>query len=313
MFTFSICTYNHSKYIIQHLESIKYIINEYSHEQKTHLLICDDYSTDDTIYKIEKWLDKNSDIFKKHKLVKSKINQGTVNNFKTLISNIETPYFKLLAGDDIYNKYDVVNRYSSKNLIVGFSLPFNLSKNNYFEDIQSNYFTRQRMFLLNNNSNFFKRYIIANNSLSAPGMGYNIEWLKDEDLNNYFNEIKYIEDRPLWYFIFKNKKINIELELTPYVLYRTNVGVTSKSSKFHQEYLNDLKKIDKLFFKDTGYANKFFKKLYFKILFNIYKKNIFSYSKKISRYESNIKSNFTEYQKHIDFIINKAEGFESEN
>ncbi|EEG87027.1 hypothetical protein PROPEN_00696 [Proteus penneri ATCC 35198] len=111
-------------------------------------------------------------------------------------------------------------------------------------------------------------------------MGYNIEWLKDEDLNNYFNEIKYIEDRPLWYFIFKNKKINIELELTPYVLYRTNVGVTSKSSKFHQEYLNDLKKIDKLFFKDTGYANKLFKKLYFKILFNIYKKIYFHIQKK---------------------------------
>ncbi|MEX9216010.1 glycosyltransferase [Providencia rettgeri] len=312
MFTFSICTYNHSNYIVQHLESIKFIINTYSYHEKTSLLVCDDCSSDDTIEKVNFWINKNHSLFKKIKVVKSNTNQGTVLNFKRLIDNIDTPYFKLLAGDDVYNKYDIVKRYSSKNLIIGFSLPFNLNNNDYFDNICNNYFTRQKMFLLNNNFKFYKKYILANNSFSSPAMGYNIEWLKEYNIYGKYENIKYIEDRPLWNFLFTKKKFEVELELIPYVLYRNNVGVTSKNNTLHHEYLKDLETIDKLCYSKKNIFDKLFKKVLFRIIFYIYKYIPLASSKKMWAYKKSITNNFHDYQLHLDMLIDKSKRFESE-
>ena len=70
MFGFITITYNHEKYIIEHLESIKFQIESYSLNEVT-LLVCDDCSTDNTIELISKWTSKYEWLFKDIQIIRS--------------------------------------------------------------------------------------------------------------------------------------------------------------------------------------------------------------------------------------------------
>lgn len=63
-FTFFTLSFNQEKYIIQHLESIKYQIETYGAEYLIHYIICDDSSSDKTIYYAKKWLERNKRLFR---------------------------------------------------------------------------------------------------------------------------------------------------------------------------------------------------------------------------------------------------------
>ena len=60
MFTFISITYNHEKYIIEHLESIKYQILQYGKNEKVCFILSDDCSTDNTLLITQQWLKINS-------------------------------------------------------------------------------------------------------------------------------------------------------------------------------------------------------------------------------------------------------------
>lgn len=120
VFTFLSITYNHEKYIIQHLESIKNQIGQYGKDIEFQLIISDDCSSDNTIPLVKKWLETNSNLFAHLDILESTINQGTCKNYTKGIREIKGDFFKALAGDDVFtnesiflavellNKYDIV-------------------------------------------------------------------------------------------------------------------------------------------------------------------------------------------------------------
>ncbi|WP_288927434.1 glycosyltransferase, partial [uncultured Trichococcus sp.] len=59
MFTFVAITYNHEKYIIEHLESIKYQIENFSKGKQVNLVISDDGSMDNTMLYAQQWIERN--------------------------------------------------------------------------------------------------------------------------------------------------------------------------------------------------------------------------------------------------------------
>ena len=63
-FTFISITFNHSKYILDHLESIKKVIDLYAKDTAVDLIISDDYSTDDTLAIANDWINNNRYLFR---------------------------------------------------------------------------------------------------------------------------------------------------------------------------------------------------------------------------------------------------------
>ena len=48
-FTFIVITYNHEEFILEHLESIKFLINHYGHGINFTISVADDASKDNTL------------------------------------------------------------------------------------------------------------------------------------------------------------------------------------------------------------------------------------------------------------------------
>ena len=102
-FTFLALACNHEKYIIEHLESIKYLVECYGSSINCKLIINDDYSKDRTIELIDGWLSQNLSLF--HTVVKlyNKNNLGTCTSLINMLSHVDTAYLKLTACDDVYS------------------------------------------------------------------------------------------------------------------------------------------------------------------------------------------------------------------
>ncbi|MGL5485106.1 MAG: glycosyltransferase [Shewanella sp.] len=102
-FTFASLVYNHSDYIIEHLESIKYQIEKYANGAKVKLVISDDGSTDSSLEKINAWLLHNDSLFYKSIIIGDGVNKGVGYSFTSIWEHIEEEPFKILAGDDVYS------------------------------------------------------------------------------------------------------------------------------------------------------------------------------------------------------------------
>ena len=103
-FTFGMLTYNQEDYVIEHLESIKYQILNFGKDVKAYFVLSDDASKDNTVKYVEMWTEANKDLFAGIKIVAKKNNAGIVQNFLTMLNNIHTSHYKILAGDDLYYK-----------------------------------------------------------------------------------------------------------------------------------------------------------------------------------------------------------------
>jgi len=91
-----IITYNSSDYVIKTLESTK--SQSY---RNLELIISDDFSTDDTVEKIRKWLSLNNHYFTRTKLVEAFKNTGIPGNVNRGIKVSNGVWIKIIAGDDI--------------------------------------------------------------------------------------------------------------------------------------------------------------------------------------------------------------------
>ncbi|MFM5798075.1 glycosyltransferase [Aeromonas caviae] len=321
MFTFVSISYNHSDYIVQHLESIKYQIEKYGDEIECEYILCDDNSKDDTVALAECWLKKNEKLFKRYLIAKSSENLGTVKNYLNAISLISTKYCKITASDDIYSKNNIFDAYLSDSIVINFSLPFSSHENNVSTfNSTSRYYDKARLFLMCRTKFFLESYIKYDGSLSGPATYYPTKYLKDDSLSDYLSKYKYVEDRPLWRYLFLNKKLGggVEFRFEPLVYYRTSVGVTSKNSPAHQLFKKDCE----LLARDSSYICRMPKYLNpFNYLFRlistisiiigfIQKK---TFSGKVFYFETTIMNENLKAEAHLKEIIFKAECFKIKN
>lgn len=219
-FTFAILCYNHSDYIVIHLESIKYQILTYGKGIKCNLIITDDHSRDDSVKKIERWLLLNQEIFNSILILKNPINRGTCYCTKVILKNLNTQYFKLTAGDDFYsssNIFDFVNKEPHFDLLSGLPLRMKnekiyLSK---FEIIC--YLASEHIY---KTSSLIKR--LSNVSIiNAPNLFYAGPLVKKTEVQSILDDFDVTEDLPLQIAIAENKpKAKLISKKTPIVIYR---------------------------------------------------------------------------------------------
>ena len=89
--------YNHEKYIVQCLDSI--LTNRVP---DIELIICDDFSSDNSVEIVEQWLNRNADCFENTQLIRHAKNEGVTASLNELISLCRGDIISPLASDDYY-------------------------------------------------------------------------------------------------------------------------------------------------------------------------------------------------------------------
>jgi len=235
-FVFVTLTFNHQKFIIEHLESIKYQILNYATSIKIKLIIADDCSSDLTIKYVKAWCEVNSKLFDEIIIKDQDINIGTCKNYTNIWKEIDSKYFKITAGDDIYSFENVfrISQFSINYDIVSTHPLFIVNSNILLNKIYS-------LALIASNSiykNFYNR--IRNvHVLNPPSLFYNSKILTNQEIFTFVRSYNLIEDLPLQLKmseIFKPLSFHHTDEI--YIYYRR----TSNSAYIVKNYLFELDK-----------------------------------------------------------------------
>lgn len=258
-FSFLVLAYNHEKYIIEHLESIKFLVVNYGCNIKVDLIISDDASKDKTVEYIDNWIELNNSTFNNIVRLYNDKNIGTCACVLNLLDMVNTDACKLTAGDDVYSYEDIFSAVIAENgvsIISGIPLHIYdscLSKNKWeiFNIISTQEVYKQQPIL-----NRFKFLSVHN----APNIIYALPYLKNEKVLQSLKKFDVVEDWPLQLSISSTFESTDFSQLNKVlVYYRRTVG--SAYIVANQRFLNDKISIyNKLVENEVG----FFKKLLMK-------------------------------------------------
>lgn len=255
MITFLTISYNQEDLIIEHMESIKYQIENFGKNEEFKYILSDDCSKDNTVNIVKQWIKANSTLFKEVKILTSEENQGVVRNYLRASSHIDTKVFKILAGDDLYYKNNIFEVIENYDVVfspiitfgeMGIKDTLNVNKLLMYKDLE-------------NLKKLFKIY----NCFNAPGSFFSKEVVNDKGLRQYLSNFKWIEDAPQWYYLLNNKTdLKIDIKFNPYILYRVSEGISvnktnSKYDEFFKEQKMMLKKMGFKINKYPKYINPF--------------------------------------------------------
>lgn len=233
MFTFLAITYNHEKYIIEHLESIKYQIETYGEGIKVQLIVADDCSKDNTTSLVNKWIEVNGYLFDDIVLLFNETNLGTVRNVINGFREISGDSFKLLAGDDLYNVYNIFEVDSLYECEMAGSYPIAITT--YYEvhrKLTGFYHYRQSLSKNKTGEQIFKKISQRKGPLMAPGMFYKTHIIKNENMYEHMKKRKFLEDVMMWQYLFSMREPVAQYKDVgkPYIMYRTVVGVSQNEN-----------------------------------------------------------------------------------
>ena len=304
-FTFGVLCYNQENFILEHLESIRYQIENYGKGYEINLVIADDCSTDSTVVVAKKWVSKYRKLFKDVDILVPEKNQGIVKNEIALLKSIKTNNFKTLAGDDLYYKNNVIQCNEDCDITITKVARFNngkivdCSEDSIFKQILHSDYPAMLV----------SECLKYSNCLEAPGVFYNQNLLTDE-LFDILNEYSWIEDVPMWNYMFSQDGIMVDVSSEIYVIYRDDVGISNNPNHSKREgFLEDCKKIESEIFVN----NKFPKKQLFRWKKSIKKKLIAAYyerrSDKLTDFKNNKEKLYVEGDAYLKEICNRVAAF----
>jgi glycosyltransferase involved in cell wall biosynthesis len=319
-FTFIVITYNHEKYILEHLESVKYQMINFGKDIVCNIIVADDGSKDRTVELTKFWFEQNSDLFNNIRIIADGLNRGTCKNLSLALNYLETDKCKLTAGDDVYsceNLFVEFDKVNDADILSGLSLNLINKKiiNSNF-DIFNIYATN----IVYKKSDYNDR-LKKINFFNAPSIVYNVNALKNSEVINFMEQFKVTEDYPLHikmseiYTPLKFKQIDKifvyyrRTDNSTYII-RNDIFSNDKMAIFKYLINNEKNFLNKILLKNRLFCfnllNKYLKKIFnlnvyiygLKILLNYY-----SINKKIK----SIEINYDKYQSHYDSISNNAD------
>ena len=191
-----VMTCNHKDYILEHLESIKYLVGSYAECIDIDLIINDDCSIDDTCFLIDQWLKINKDIFRYTETIYNSTNLGTCASVKNALDRMKADRCKITAGDDVYsyeNIFTLSNFGFQISMLSGRALFLhgdNLGFNRW-----SNILATATQIIYENDSLLYRlKHLSYNNS---PNTLYSRECLLDSEVLAYLERFDVVEDWPL--------------------------------------------------------------------------------------------------------------------
>jgi len=239
-FSFLAVAYNHEKYIIEHLESIKYLVESYGSGINCKLIINDDCSKDRTVELIDGWLHQNPSLF--HAVIKlyNKDNLGTCASVINMLAHVDTPYLKLTACDDVYsfeNIFEYMVLEDEVAILSGYPLgliggELSLNKKDIFSMTASD--------VIYSNQPLTDRFKFLSNS-NAPNIFYNHKYLTDERVISFLKNFDVVEDWPIQIAISENFPSTKYKQIDKvFVYYRRTLGSTYlvAGNRFYEDKCN---------------------------------------------------------------------------
>lgn len=225
-FTFMVLAFNHQNYIIEHLESIKYLVEFHGSNWEVELIISDDCSTDNTLELIRSWTYKNKIFFSKVEIIANQINQGTCACVINMLQFVNIQKCKLTAGDDIYsfeNIFELSKMDKSVGIMSGRVL--------YLTDDRLNKqklstFLESATDIIYRNSSMYNRFVNFSFN-NAPNIIYKTRCLTELATFEYLKNFDVVEDWPIQIAIARNfpeKRFKLINECLVY--YRRTQGST---------------------------------------------------------------------------------------
>ena len=195
--TFVVLAYNHSGSILEHLESIAFLINKYHQAGNVDLVISDDASKDSTVAEARLWLSHNRDLFRNVAEYYGMANVGTCQSFLRATENIKTTHVKVTGGDDVYsdeNIFEVV-RASAGAKIIG-SLPlvlidgvlYRFHKFNLIHAVANAVYEGRR----------FRENLVGLGCIYTPGLIYSSDLICDQRVRDFVATCHLVEDFSSW-------------------------------------------------------------------------------------------------------------------
>lgn len=196
-----VLAYNSSDYIIDTLESIK--LQTYSNIE---LIVSDDFSSDNTVTLVNKWVEQNKNRFVRAGMICSSENTGIAPNANRGLDSAKGDWIKYIAGDDILRN-DAIESY------INYILK---NKDAYFIFADINAFSDKVKKIHSINKKFkrtdgfydmtakqqYMRLVLFNCGLPAPAAFlYRDSVIK---LGGFDEDIPFCEDYPMWIRATKN-------------------------------------------------------------------------------------------------------------
>lgn len=254
-YSFGILSYNQERYILELLESIKYQVVNYGKSIQVFLYLSDDASTDRTVELVRKWLADNECLFYKYEILTSINNKGTTNSYYKLLDKIETEFFKIIAGDDVFAKNDIFEELKNNKCGEAVAHIPLLLKDGKLE--LSWEFIYKNLIHKNEKRTYKKdlQHIRYGGYINTPSF-FPTRSLINEKCIDFMRQFKIFEDDPTWYMLIKtNEKVSISFDIKIKVLYRIHNSSVSNSYSIGKIWYDDMMKLKKYYIKDN---NNFF-------------------------------------------------------
>lgn len=195
-FAFLVLAYNHEEWILDHLESIKYLVERYGHEIEVDFIVSDDCSNDHTRAIVDTWLCANRDLFRNVNTLYNSKNLGTSISVDNMLALMVADRCKLTAGDDLYsyeNIFELTQYGDDIAIISGMTLP--LIDDALRVDRLANLFAVASQLIYRNTTllHRFKHFSYNN----APNIAYATQCLMDPRVRDYLKSFDVIEDWPI--------------------------------------------------------------------------------------------------------------------
>jgi len=108
--TITVITYNSEAFIDETLESISQQCS-----LDIQIILADDASTDNTLFKLKNWKTRNEVNFNEILLLESKKNRGIIENYRRTFDNTKVIWLKAIAGDDLFYRTAIKSMRSDAN------------------------------------------------------------------------------------------------------------------------------------------------------------------------------------------------------
>jgi hypothetical protein len=269
-FAFLVLCRNHEDYIIEHLESIKFLSLKYGRNIDIDIIINDDFSNDSSPELIKTWSDKNRKFFRNIKIIFNKKRIGTCKSVISLLNNLKAKACKLTAADDVYS-YENIFKYCFLQHDVGMASGLHIKlingilKKNIFEifSVYSSFFIYEK---------FISYKFKLASHVNAANLIYNIKFLHTSKIKRLLSQLELCEDWPIQISISESQP-TIKFKLIDKVLVYYRRTSNSVYIQFKKKFLNDKIKIFKYLI--TKEKNKLLKiilinRLFFLKFYNFY-------------------------------------------
>jgi len=108
--TITVITYNSEAFIDETLESISQQCS-----LDIQIILADDASTDNTLFKLKNWKTRNEVNFNEILLLESKKNRGIIENYRRTFDNTKGIWLKAISGDDLFYRTAIKSMRSDAN------------------------------------------------------------------------------------------------------------------------------------------------------------------------------------------------------